>query len=76
VCIGHVASGIVKHGQPLVAPRNEIENVMKEELVMLFPRRRSVCAECGMTMLEMTLICLDFQLLCYLVFKVAHAIGV
>jgi hypothetical protein len=35
----------------------------------------SGCAECGMTTLEMTLICLDFELLCYLAFKVAQAIG-
>jgi hypothetical protein len=76
VRLDHVASVIVKHGQLLVAPRNEIENVMKEELVGLFPPRCSVCAECGITMLEMTLICLDFQLLCYLAFKVAQGIGV
>ena len=29
-----------------------------------------------MTTLEITLICLDFELLCYLAFKVAEAIGV
>jgi hypothetical protein len=39
VRLNHVASVIVKHGQLLVAPRNEIENVMKEELVGLFPPR-------------------------------------
>jgi len=72
VHLDHIASVIVKHGQLLVASRNETENVMKDKLVT--PSRRFVCAECGMTTLEMTLICLDFELLCYLAFKVAQAI--
>jgi len=74
--LDHGVSGNVKHGQLLVAPRNDIENVMKEELVMLLLPRCSACAECGMTTLEVTLTCLDIQLLCYLAFKVAEAIGV
>ncbi|PYI60773.1 MAG: hypothetical protein DMC59_02120 [Verrucomicrobia bacterium] len=73
VHLEHIAGVIVKHGQLLVASRNETENVMKDKLVTL--SRRFVCAECGMTTLEMTLICLDFELLCYLAFKVAQAIG-
>ena len=46
---------------------------MKDKLVTL--SRRFVCAERGMTTLEMTLICLDFELLCYLAFKVVQVIG-
>ena len=66
----------MKPGQPLVAPRNEIENVMKQELVMPFLPRCSAYAVCGMTALEVTLVCLDIQLLCYLAVKVVQAIGV
>jgi len=73
VHLDHIASVIVKHGQLLVASRNETENVMKDKLVTL--SRRFVCAERGMTTLEMTLICLDFELLCYLAFKVVQVIG-
>ena len=36
--LNHVASYVLKHGQRLVAPRNEFANVMKEKLLMLFRR--------------------------------------
>ena len=71
----HIAGVIVKHGQLLVASRNETENVMKRQTSDAVLSLCSVCAECGMTTLEMTLICLDFELLCYLAFKLAQAIG-
>jgi hypothetical protein len=64
VRLEHVASVIVKHSQLLVVSRNEIENVMKEKL-----------SDALSPTLEVALICLDFQLLCYLAFKVAQAIG-
>ena len=43
---------------------------------MPFLPRCSAYAVCGMTALEVTLVCLDIQLLCYLAVKVVQAIGV
>ena len=73
VGLNHIASVILKDGQLSVVSRNETENVMKNKDAV--SSLCSVCAECGMTTLEMTLVCLDFELVCYLAFKVAQAIG-